>query len=337
MGELITSDLKSTDGSETVMQKWTEDLASTRATMFSGIRNGDKMMMAFAKARAMKQIISTTNNERLKAELLIVTDPDVAMVELANGPTPDDRVRICAIACMTGFVPGSGEFGIFGGGKDRDGKSKPGKLFVKEPGYRTLFAQLGVTAQVEVDHPEYVSFGTAGKKVWRVAGRAFVDVAGERYEAVYKIGDNGIDFRLGISGYESDIIAAVSAKARRQMLKQLWSMVSPMMSEDHADDDDIIPPDVPPKIEAKPADEPSQEKQHEGSLNRIRKMLESEPDKALFVEAIWHGIAAAKTQESLKETGTQLAAMKKDFSEKVLSLVRPFYQAREAELKGGAA
>ena len=69
MGELITSDLKSTDGSETVMQKWTEDLASTRAIMFSGIRNGDKMMMAFAKARAMKQIISTTNNERLKAEL----------------------------------------------------------------------------------------------------------------------------------------------------------------------------------------------------------------------------------------------------------------------------
>ena len=337
MGELITSDLKSTDGSETVMQKWTEDLASTRATMFSGIRNGDKMMMAFAKARAMKQIISTTNNERLKAELLIVTDPDVAMVELANGPTPDDRVRICAIACMTGFVPGSGEFGIFGGGKDRDGKSKPGKLFVKEPGYRTLFAQLGVTAQVEVDHPEYVSFGTAGKKVWRVAGRAFVDVAGERYEAVYKIGDNGIDFRLGISGYESDIIAAVSAKARRQMLKQLWSMVSPMMSEDHADDDDIIPPDVPPKIEAKPADEPSQEKQHEGSLIRIRQILQAEPDTLTFVESVWNEIATARTPEKLEEAGKELAAMKKSVSTQVLSLVRPFYQARQAELKGGAA
>lgn len=338
MGELITADLKSTDGSEAVMQKWTQDLASTRATMFSGIRNGDRMMMAFAKARAMKQIISTTNNERLKAELLIVTDPDVAMVELANGPTPDDRVRICAIACMTGFVPGSGEFGIFGGGKDRDGKPKPGKLFVKEPGYRTLFAQLGVTAHVEVDHPEYVPFGTSGKKVWRVAGRAYVDVGGERYESVYKIGENGIDFRLGISGYESDIIAAVSAKARRQMLKQLWSMVSPMMSEDHADDDDVIPPEVPPKIETKPAAaEPSQEKQHEGSLNRIRKMLESEPDKAIFVESVWNSIAAAQTLEKLKEAGAELAHMKKDFSEKVLSLVRPFYQAREAELKGGAA
>lgn len=342
MGELITADLKRTDGSETVMQKWTQDLASTRATMFSGIRNGDKMMMAFAKARAMKQIISTTNNERLKAELLIVTDPDVAMVELASNPTPEDRVRICAIACMTGFVPGSGEFGIFGGGKDRDGKSKPGKLFVKEPGYRTLFAQLGVTAHVEVDHPEYVSFGTSGKKVWRVAGRAYVDVAGQRYEAVYKIGDNGIDFRLGISGYESDIIAAVSAKARRQMLKQLWSMVSPIMSEDHADDDDVIPPDIPPmieapKTEAKPTAEPSQEKQHEGSLIRIRQILHSEPDTLVFVESVWNEIATARTQEKLEEAGKELAAMKKSVSTQVLSLVRPFYQARQAELKGGAA
>lgn len=338
MGELITADLKSTDGSETVMQKWTEDLASTRATMFSGIRTGDKMMMAFAKARAMKQIISTTNNERLKAELLIVTDPDVAMVELANGPTPDDRVRICAIACMTGFVPGSGEFGIFGGGKDRDGKAKPGKLFVKEPGYRTLFAQLGVTAHVEVDHPEYVSFGTSGKKVWRVAGRAYVEVAGERYEAVYKIGDNGIDFRLGISGYESDIIAAVSAKARRQMLKQLWSMVSPMMSEEHADDDDVIPPDVPPNLEAKPAAaEPTQEKQHEGSLIRIRQILAEQQDKLVFVESVWNSIATARSLEKLKESGDELAAVKKDVGTQVLSLIRPFYEARLVELKGGAA
>ena len=101
MGELITADLKNTDGSETVMQTWTQDLASTRASMFSGIKNGDKIMMAFAKARAMRQIISTTKNERLKAELLIVTDPEVAMVELAHNPTPEDRVRICAIACMT--------------------------------------------------------------------------------------------------------------------------------------------------------------------------------------------------------------------------------------------
>ncbi len=87
----------------------------------------------------------------------------------------------------------------------------------------------------------------------------------------------------------------------------------------------------------KPTGEPSQEKQHEGSLKRIHKMLESEPDKAVFVESVWNSIAAAKTLEKLKEAGTELAHMKKDFSEKVLSLVRPFYQAREAELKGGAA
>jgi hypothetical protein len=341
MGELITANLKNTDGSETVMQQWTQDLASTRSTMFSGIKTGDKLMMAFAKARAMQQILSTTKNERLKAELLIVTDPDVAMVELANNPTPDDRVRICAIACMTGFVPGSGEFGIFGGGNDKNGKAKPGKLFVKEAGYRTLFAQLGVVAHVEVDHPEYVPFGTSGKKVWRVAGRAHVEVNGEHHEAVYQIGSNGIDFRLGISGYESDIIASVTAKARRQMLKQLWTMVSPMLSEDHADDDDVLPQNtdqpaaITQQIEKQP--EPTQEEQHKGSLDRIRKILGDNPDQLTFVESVWNEIAAAKTQEKLEEAGKELAAMKASVSQQVLSLVRPFYQARQSELKGGAA
>jgi len=86
----------------------------------------------------------------------------------------------------------------------------------------------------------------------------------------------------------------------------------------------------------KAADEPSQEKQHEGSLVRIRQILQESPDKLTFVESVWNEIAAAKTLEKLEEAGQEMAVMKKEVSSQVLSLVRPFYQARQAELKGGA-
>jgi hypothetical protein len=66
-------------------------------------------------------------------------------------------------------------------------------------------------------------------------------------------------------------------------------------------------------------------------------MLQDEPDKATFVESVWNEIATASTLEKLTDAGKELASMKKQFSEKVLSLIRPFYEARQAELKGGAA
>jgi len=90
----------------------------------------------------------------------------------------------------------------------------------------------------------------------------------------------------------------------------------------------------PPK---KPADEPSQEKQHEGSLVRIRQILAEQQDKLVFVESVWNSIATARSLEKLKESGDELAAVKKDVGTQVLSLIRPFYEARLVELKGGAA
>lgn len=144
--------------------------------------------------------------------------------------------------------------------------------------------------------------------------------------------------------WETDGPDGHEAKARRRLLRDLWAKVSgdfePIELDEVDSESQVDQIVIPPKAIEQPKttfDDPSQEKQHEGSLNRIRKMLESEPDKAIFVESVWNSIAAAKTVEKLKEAGTELAHMKKDFSEKVLSLVRPFYQAREAELKGGAA
>ena len=327
MGALVTQD-KTGD--------WLTRIDASRQNLISAANSGSKMKAAFATADARAELIETLKDEEIRAKLLRISGADIGMVELANNPTDDDRVKWCAIAILSGFCPGEDQFAIFGGGKDRDGNAKPGKLYTKEAGFRTLFAHLGIVPEVAIGHPEFVPLGTTGKKVWRVGGKASCDYQGTSYSVEF----TG-PAALGLPGYESDNVAGISAKARRQMLKALWAKVSPILTQDHSEpDDDTIPQDAPAAIGVtdpqKPVDEPSQEKQHEGSLVRIRQILAEQQDKLVFVESVWNSIATARSLEKLKESGDELAAVKKDVGTQVLSLIRPFYEARLVELKGGA-
>ncbi len=276
-------------------------------------------------AEARVQLIESLTDENIKARLLRMTDPRINMVELANNPTEEDRIRVCAIAILSGFCPGDDQFAVFGG-------KGGGKLYTKEAGYRTLFAHLGIVPEVSVGHPEFVPLGTTGKKIWRVEGKASCTYGGKEYMVSFAGA-----MALGLPGYESDNVAGITAKARRQILKALWTKVSPILNDDHADEVEVMPQPEVAVIEAKPADEPSQEKQHEGSLVRIRQILAEQQDKLVFVESVWNSIATARSLEKLKESGDELAAVKKDVGTQVLSLIRPFYEARLVELKGGAA
>jgi hypothetical protein len=161
-----------------------------------------------------------------------MTDPQISMVELANNPTDEDRVRICAIAILSGFCPGEDQFAIFGAGRNKDGSAKGGKLYVKEAGFRKLFSHLNIIPEVRTTHPEYCKFGTAGKSIWRVGGIASCTYQGHEY-AVEFAGEE----LIGIPGYDSDNVAGIAAKARRRMLQALWSKVSPILTSDQADDD----------------------------------------------------------------------------------------------------
>lgn len=305
---------------------WLTRIDQSRNELIEAARNGSRINAAFAMAEARVQLIESLTDENIKARLLRMTDPRINMVELANNPTEEDRIRVCAIAILSGFCPGDDQFAVFGG-------KGGGKLYTKEAGYRTLFAHLGIVPEVSVGHPEFVPLGTTGKKIWRVEGKASCAYNGKEYAVQF----SGA-MALGLPGYESDNVAGITAKARRQILKALWTKVSPILNDDHADEVDVMPQVEAAKIEAKPADEPSQETQHKGSLIRIRKMLQDDdPTKTVFVESVWNAIAVATTLEKLSEAGNELKAMKKQFSEQVLSLIRPFYEARQAELKGGAA
>ncbi len=303
---------------------WLTRIDASRNELIEAAKNGSRINAAFAMAEARVQLIESLTDENIKARLLRMTDPRINMVELANNPTEEDRIRVCAIAILSGFCPGDDQFAVFGG-------KGGGKLYTKEAGYRTLFAHLGIVPEVSVGHPEFVPLGTTGKKIWRVEGKALCTYGGKEYTVSF----SGA-MALGLPGYESDNVAGITAKARRQILKALWTKVSPILNDDHADEVEVMPQAEVAVIEAKQADEPSQEKQHEGSLHRIRQILQSEPDTLTFVESVWNEIATARSAEKLEEAGKELAAMKKSVSSQVLSLVRPFYQARQAELKGGA-
>jgi hypothetical protein len=278
-------------------------------------------------AEARVQLIESLTDENIKARLLRMTDPRINMVELANNPTDEDRIRVCAIAILSGFCPGDDQFAVFGG-------KGGGKLYTKEAGFRTLFAHLGIVPEVSVGHPEFVPLGKSGKKIWRVEGKASCSYGGKEYAVEF----SGA-MALGLPGYEPDNVAGITAKGRRQLLKALWTKVSPILNDDQADDVEVIPqtmlieePQQPVVVQP----EPSETEKHEPSLARIRKILGDNPDQLTFVESVWNEIAAAKTMEKLEEAGKELAAMKASVSQQVLSLVRPYYQARQAELKGGA-
>jgi hypothetical protein len=180
-------------------------------------------------AEARIQLIESLTDENIKARLLRMTDPRINMVELANNPTDEDRIRVCAIAILSGFCPGDDQFAVFGG-------KGGGKLYTKEAGFRTLFAHLGIVPEVSVGHPEFVPLGESGKKIWRVEGRASCSYGGKEY-AVEFAGA----MALGLPGYESDNVAGITAKGRRQLLKALWTKVSPILNDDHADDVEMIP------------------------------------------------------------------------------------------------
>lgn len=312
---------------------WLTRIDASRNELIDAAKNGSRINAAFAMAEARVQLIESLTDENIKSRLLRMTDPRINMVELANNPTDEDRIRVCAIAILSGFCPGDDQFAVFGG-------KGGGKLYTKEAGFRTLFAHLGIVPEVSVGHPEFVPLGKSGKKIWRVEGKASCSYGGKEY-AVEFAGA----MALGLPGYESDNVAGITAKGRRQLLKALWTKVSPILNDDHADEVEIIPQTllieepqqvaevVPVAVEP----EPSETEKHEPSLARIRKILGDNPDQLTFVESVWNEIAAAKTQERLEEAGKELAAMKASVSQQVLSLVRPYYQARQSELKGGAA
>jgi hypothetical protein len=228
-----------------------------------------------------------------------------------------------------------------------------GRFYMARNGWEAKLRKAGCTQIVPtVGKPEDIREGKANDRGFAKFTATFGAQAtcikgGQRYSVSACLSD-GIDGRIEASAFGkdmSDCLPGMKGKVEARILKKLYCLACDAIEADDEGQDNVIVIEEPvkqieqPKPEAETVvkPEPSETEKHEPSLTRIRKILSDNPDQLTFVESVWNEIAAAKTQEKLEEAGKELAAMKASVSQQVLSLVRPFYQARQAELKGGAA
>jgi len=334
MGELIAKD--------GTIEGWIDRIDRSRGELIRAAESGNRVHAAFAQADARADLIESIKNEAIAAKLLRITSPEIGLVELANNPTDEDRVRIAAIALLNGFVPGDDQYAIFGGGRDRDGRAKQGKLYIKENGFRKLFSHLGIVPQVEVGHPEFAALGTSDakgqpKKIWQVIGRAFCTYRGQSYAVAFSKSNP-----IGLPGYESDNVAGIAAKARRRMLQALWQLVSPVLQVEAIDDEGNELSEVvePVRIESQPTQPEVTELQRdriaaESDLQRARDMVNANEEQLRFVNRSIEGINESQSLEMLKAVAEVMAEDKKQLkvSERALAILRRLYQVRERELQ----
>lgn len=222
-----------------------------------------------------------------------------------------------------------------------------GRFYMARNGWEAKLRKAGCTQIVPtVGKPEDIREGKANDRGFAKFTATFGAQAtcikgGQRFSVSACLSD-GIDGRIEASAFGkdmSDCLPGMKGKVEARILKKLYCLACDAIEADDEEQDRVIIIEEPPKAIEQPTEppQPSETEKHEPSLARIRKILGDNPDQLTFVESVWNEIAAAKTHEKLEEAGKELAAMKSSVSQQVLSLVRPFYQARQAELKGGAA
>jgi hypothetical protein len=256
-----------------------------------------------------------------------------------DGKYGDETIRMCVIEAMLRGVSIVGnQFNVI-----------KGNFYIARNGWEAKLRKAGCTQIVPtIGKPEDVLLGTPNQKDNRQITATFAAQAtcvkdGKRYAVSASVAD-GIDGRIEVSAFGKDIQACIDGlkgKAEARILKKLFFLAC---DATELDDDEatviVVEPSPAERIEvtvevAEPP-MPSTQRAHEASLDRLRKILAEAPDKLAFVENVWKAITDATTEEHLVEAGNALAAMKQEYSSQVLSLIRPFYQARQTELKGAA-
>lgn len=289
------------------------------------------------RVAALKEFRKVVSAEEIKALIIAAGGDGYEVAESDKFKIPDEIKLEGAIRAMQKGYLLSDEAGphftvILGKG----GVS----VLIKEAGHRHKLRRAGCKQIDVVSAAKHMRPrpNASGKFDMVVEGKASCVLGGEVITV-----ERNADLPIILPCWETDGPDGHEAKARRRLLRDLWAKVSgdfEPIELDEVDSESQVEQIITPAkaIEIAPVEaEKSETEKHEPSLARIRKILADNPDQLTFVESVWNEIAAAKTQERLEDAGKELAAMKASVSQQVLSLVRPFYQARQAELKGGAA
>ena len=299
--------------------------------------HGDTVASLYRVA-ALKEFRKVVSAEEIKALIIAAAGDGYEVAESDKFKIPDEIKLEGAIRAMQKGYLLSDEAGphftvILGKG----GVS----VLIKEAGHRHKLRRAGCKQIDVVSAAKHMRPrpNASGKFDMVVEGKASCVLGGEVITV-----ERNADLPIILPCWETDGPDGHEAKARRRLLRDLWAKVSgdfEPIELDEVDSESQVEQIVVPvrAIDRKPLTDTQgdETEKHEPTLARIRKILSDNPDQLTFVESVWNEIAAAKTQDKLEEAGKELAAMKASVSQQVLSLVRPYYQARQVELKGGAA
>lgn len=208
-----------------VIDQFMDRALAAKQTWIDAVNSSDSLRIAFAESRAKRLLLESLTDAVVSAELMAFCSPELAMTEIIGNVQDRDKVRITAMAILTGFAPGNDEYAIFGG-------KGAAKLYVKEQGYRVLFSRLSSCSSpdVKTGHPTFGKLG-ADKQVWLVEGEASCIRHGVSH-VVQCVGE----WAVGIPGHATDNIDGIKAKARRRLLQLLWKKVSSAALGDSEDE-----------------------------------------------------------------------------------------------------
>ena len=296
------------------------------------------------RVAALQEFRKVVSKEEIKALIIAAAGDGYEVAESEKYKIPDEAKFEGAVRAMRRGYLISDEAGphftvIMGKG----GVS----VLIKEAGHRHKFRRAGckkvdVKATATKMRPRP---NASGKFDMILEGQASCIVNGELIEV-----RRTADLPIILPCYESDGPDGHEAKARRRLLRDLWAKVSgefePIELEEIDTEAEVHQSQMAtPAITEQPRDIAADnahdaavlEANHrKGVLERLQKILKGSPDKLALIETVYAAILDATDMQQLTEAGEALASHKAEFSSQVLSLIRPVYESRLAEMKGGA-
>ena len=215
-----------------VIDQFMDRALAAKQTWIDAVNSSDSLRIAFAESRAKRLLLESLTDAVVSAELLAFCSPELAMTEIIGQVQDRDKVRITAMAILTGFAPGNDEYAIFGG-------KGAAKLYVKEQGYRVLFSRLSSCSSPDVKtgrphvKPGHHTAGTVGADAQ--GGLVVGEASCVPYGVLHVVQCVG-EWAVGIPGHATDNIDGIKAKARRRLLQLLWKKVSSAALGDSEDD-----------------------------------------------------------------------------------------------------
>jgi hypothetical protein len=264
----------------------------------------------------------------------------------ADNQYPVDVIRECVVEAMIRGVGVVGnQFNIIAG-----------RFYMARNGWEAKLRKAGCTQIVPtVGRPEDVREGTPNQRGFAKYTATFGAQAacvknGQRFVVSTCLSD-GIDGRIEASAFGkdlSDCLAGMKGKVEARILKKLYCLACDAIETDEdAEPATVIVVEEPAATITEQPRDIAADNAHDatvleashckGVLDRLQKLLKGAPDKLALIENVFQAILDASDMKQLTEAGEALAAQKAEFSNQVLSLIRPVYESRLAEMKGGVA